>query len=221
MRIVVAFLVKCAFAERNEAVKTAMKMGSATKTLVDNLITELAQLRRENAEMIMATESLENEIKRLKSSEEATSKVGEVQKNMQLEDESMEVSDSSEQKTNGCPTWTKLSCTTKQLWSAAQNQAHLNVNTKVCTVASTETCDRYTMHDMYHSGTSTSYKNAECCALSNKKSASTYSKDVYFSNGPPYALKGDTVTGFWNENPCAQNKADVSGSADCNSWDNR
>merc|ERR1719507_2158361 len=55
-------------AERNEAVKTAHKMESATKTLVDNLISELAQLRRENAEMTMKAELLANEVKRLSPS---------------------------------------------------------------------------------------------------------------------------------------------------------
>jgi len=63
--------------ERNEAVKTAIKMESATKTLVDNLIAELAQLRRENAEMTMKAELLANEVRRL--SPRAPEDQGEVQ----------------------------------------------------------------------------------------------------------------------------------------------
>merc|ERR1711933_271944 len=45
----------------------------ATKTLLDNLITELEQLRRENAEITMKTEFLATEVLRLSPSTNATS----------------------------------------------------------------------------------------------------------------------------------------------------
>jgi len=61
----VAALMHCVVGERNEAVKTEAKMEGATKTLVDNLIAELAQLHRENAELSMRAEHLATELRRL------------------------------------------------------------------------------------------------------------------------------------------------------------
>merc|ERR1712008_130643 len=59
-----------AVGERNEATKQALKHESATKTFVDNLLSELAQLRRENAEKTMAAEVIAKEIRRLQPLEQ-------------------------------------------------------------------------------------------------------------------------------------------------------
>jgi len=77
MQVILMACVPLTMGERNEAVKTAIKMESATKTLVDNLIAELAQLRRENAEMTMKAELLANEVRRL--SPRAPEDQGEIQ----------------------------------------------------------------------------------------------------------------------------------------------
>jgi len=65
-------LVSMASGERNEALNAALQMESATRTLVDNLIAELSELRRENADITMKAELLANEVTRLSKAEKAT-----------------------------------------------------------------------------------------------------------------------------------------------------
>lgn len=69
LRIAMVAFMQYAAGEREEAVTTAIKMKSATKRLVDNLIVDLAQLRRENAELTMKAELLANEVRRLAPAE--------------------------------------------------------------------------------------------------------------------------------------------------------
>lgn len=63
-------LVLLASSERNEAVKTARQMESATRTLVDNLIAELSELRRKNADITMKAELLAKEVTLLSKEKE-------------------------------------------------------------------------------------------------------------------------------------------------------
>merc|ERR1712008_290013 len=70
VQVVVLASLQFAVGERNEATKQALKHESATKTLVDNLLSELAQLRRENAEKTMAAEVMAKEIRRLQPLEQ-------------------------------------------------------------------------------------------------------------------------------------------------------
>merc|ERR1719195_701423 len=65
LRVAMVAFVQHAAGERKDTVTTAVKMKGATKRLVDNLGVELAQLRRENAELTMKAELLSNEVRRL------------------------------------------------------------------------------------------------------------------------------------------------------------
>jgi len=102
LQMVMLAFVQCAAGERNEAVKTALKMESATKTLIDNLIAELGQLRRANAEMTMKAELLANEVKRLSPGEEDLGNNEKISK--------LETVDIKEHKAS-CASYTKLSTT--------------------------------------------------------------------------------------------------------------
>lgn len=68
LQMVMVASVQIACGERNENGKGAVNMGTSTEGLVHRLLDELAQLRRQNAELIMSAEVQRNEIKRLQAS---------------------------------------------------------------------------------------------------------------------------------------------------------
>jgi len=100
-RIAVVVFAKCVLAERNEAVKTALKkMEDATTLLVDNLIAEVAQLRRGNAEMTMKAEILAKEVKRLSPEVQAPAPMVAEREIQEPESDSLEQSDTKSKETS-------------------------------------------------------------------------------------------------------------------------
>jgi len=78
MWVAVLILATCALGDRDER-RVAQQMDGATKVLVDNLLAELSQARRENSEITMETELLANEVRRLSRIEVSGPKVDELQ----------------------------------------------------------------------------------------------------------------------------------------------
>jgi hypothetical protein len=169
LRVAVVIFAKCVLAERNEAVKTALKMEDATKLLVDNLIAELAQLRRENAEMTMKAEMLAKEVKRLSPEALAPAPMMEEKVIQEHISESLEQSESKSetqskelQSTGGpCPTYPAFSsCATACMLSTRQGMPCV-CNTHFHGGGGTKSCPRVHMHAKDHISSPHLY----CCGI--------------------------------------------------------
>jgi len=168
-RVAVVVFAKCVLAERNEAVKTALKMEDATKLLVDNLIAELAQLRRENAEMTMKAEMLAKEVKRLSPEALAPAPMMEEKVIQEHISESLEQSETKSETQSkelqstavNCPTYSAFSsCATACMLSGATGQGLPCVcNTHFHGGKGTKSCPRVRMHAKDHISSPTLY----CC----------------------------------------------------------
>lgn len=238
MRLVVLILANCAHADRDEAVKTAIKMESATKVLVDNLISELAELRhesaaelaqlrrdnakklaelrRENAEITMRAELLANEVRRLARAEANAPVVGEMPVQQHTGETEASLEESGSEIKRGCPTRNKIgSCRQVQLYSGASQQMHQNYHTTVCKVVGKWTCPGKRFSGICHSATSL-LAEATCCAKNNKNEEA-YNEDVYQYSDSPQLDQKKTVYGFKNEmDGCASSSNDAAGNQ--NSW---
>jgi len=167
----VVIFAKCVLAERNEAVKTALKMEDATKLLVDNLIAELAQLRRENAEMTMKAEMLAKEVKRLSPEALAPAPMMEEKVIQEHISDSLEQSETKSetqskelQSTGGnCPTYDAFSsCSTACMLSTAQGMPCV-CNTHFHGGKGTKSCPRVKMLAKDHTSSPTMW----CCGKNN------------------------------------------------------
>jgi len=222
-----------AHADRDEAVKTAIQMESATKTLVDNLISELAELRREgaaelaqlrrdnaeklaelrreNAEITMRAELLANEVRRLARAEANAPVVSEMPVQQHTGETEASLEEGGSEIKRGCPTRNKIgSCRSVKLYSGAQQQMHQNYHTTVCKVVGTWTCPEKRFSGVCHSATSL-LAEASCCAK-NKKNEEAYNEDVYGNTDSPQLDQKKTVYGFKNQmDGCASSKDEAAG----------
>mmetsp|Transcript_57706 Transcript_57706/g.114497 ORF Transcript_57706/g.114497 Transcript_57706/m.114497 type:complete len:221 (-) Transcript_57706:165-827(-) len=202
-RIAVVVFAKCVLAERNEAVKTALKMEDATKLLVDNLIAEMAQLRRENAEMTMKAEILAKEVKRLSPEARAPAPMVSEKVIQQHISDSLTQSketDGAERRGPNCPSFTALQTTNKCIVQLMTQMT--DVNQQVATGSSQMQCAPFTVT---LDGMTGKMPNS-CCGFSGRVTETTLKKSSAFNQRVGNCWSGgtasDTMTGY-TTNPCA------------------
>ena len=126
----------------------------------------------------------------------------------------------------GCPTYVKLTCTSKMIWNSLQNNAQNNVATPTCEIAGPVTCPKVRMDGMTNRATGDKM-NACCCARSAKQ-PSMYRKTSDYPGNGPFSDEGEKISGFdlrglpnnHELNPCATSPSTVSKNLECSGWVN-